>query len=108
VVKLYEMSASSPGEPSTTVPASLLNHNSHKAAPLIKSKGLSFDSSRKSLGRKTSIDEIEFEQCRLEPRCEGRILVFTDEVREQLDQERREFNESAPVDIIFEEAEDSV
>jgi 5'-nucleotidase len=87
VVKMHEMGGNgSPGEPaSMPVPQ---NNSVHARSPSISRRGLSVESAaRKSLasmGRKTSIDEIEFEQCRLEPKIEGRILILTDEVKQRL------------------------
>ncbi|XP_076354101.1 mannosylglucosyl-3-phosphoglycerate phosphatase-like isoform X2 [Tachypleus tridentatus] len=40
--------------------------------------------------KQTSLDDIEHEQCKLEPREEGRISILTEEVRERLDREREE------------------
>ncbi|KFM65856.1 5'-nucleotidase, partial [Stegodyphus mimosarum] len=37
---------------------------------------------------KTSIDKIEYEQCKLEPKIEGRIIILSDEVKEQLEKKR--------------------
>jgi len=53
-------------------------HRSHLAG--IK-QGVSVDSSRLlQHGRKMSIDDIEIEQCKLEPKVEGRIVIINDEV----------------------------
>ena len=38
------------------------------------------ESIKKPIGRKMSIDEIEYEQCRLEPKTENRIVIINDEV----------------------------
>ena len=46
-------------------------------------RGVSLDATarRPMLKRQTSLDDIERETCRLEPKLEGRILLLTDEVR---------------------------
>lgn len=40
--------------------------------------------------RQPSLDDIEHEQCKLEPKEDGRISVLTDEVKMRLDQERED------------------
>lgn len=82
VVKMYEMGGASPGEPAVTPPPpgstgsnALTQHRNS-----IAKKGLNLDTRKPIRERKTSIDEIEFEQCRLEPRLEGRIVIISNEV----------------------------
>ncbi|CAL1300324.1 unnamed protein product [Larinioides sclopetarius] len=54
---------------------------------------------------KTSIDKVEHEQCRLEPKNEGRIMILTDLVKELLEKKRQEFI-GLTVDPVIEEDED--
>ncbi|XP_071038162.1 trifunctional nucleotide phosphoesterase protein YfkN isoform X2 [Parasteatoda tepidariorum] len=79
-------------------------------APL--KRGLSLDAVAKrnlfklqDKSSKTSIDKVEHEQCRLEPKADGRIIVLTDVVREQLERKRQEFV-ALTVDPVLEEEED--
>ena len=79
-VKMMEMGSSlTPGDstPATNVSTSPVHRNSFMGVKKIPS----VDSSRiLQNGRKMSIDEIEIEQCRLEPKIEGRIIIINDEV----------------------------
>lgn len=80
VVKMYEMGGSSPGEPVVAQPPSVTANALVQHRNSVAKKGLNLDTRKPIRERKTSIDEIEFEQCRLEPRVEGRIVIITDEV----------------------------
>lgn len=78
-VKMMEMGSMSPGElaPQVTLSTSPV----HRGSLLGMKKIPSVDSSRLlTNGRKMSIDEIESQQCRLEPKIEGRIVIINDEV----------------------------
>uniref|UniRef100_T1ISA7 5'-Nucleotidase C-terminal domain-containing protein n=1 Tax=Strigamia maritima TaxID=126957 RepID=T1ISA7_STRMM len=53
-------------------------------------RGASLDAAAKRnlFQRQTSVDDIEKETCKLEPKIEGRIFILTDEIRQQLEKER--------------------
>lgn len=66
-------------------------------------RGVSLDSTtlsrRPLLRRQTSLDDIERETCKLEPKIEGRILLLTDELREHWLQERDRARLMTPDDV---------
>lgn len=80
-------STGSPGDPidipivppSLPIRTSVIGNGVRKQPSL--SMILSQDSVKKPMGRKMSIDEIEYEQCRLEPKIESRIVIINDEVK---------------------------
>ncbi|GFY40213.1 hypothetical protein TNIN_453771 [Trichonephila inaurata madagascariensis] len=91
VVKMFEESS----QPSTRAPLK---------------RGFSLDAvAKRNLFKlqqdKTSIDKVEHEQCKLEPKPEGRIMILTDQVKEQLEKKRQEFI-GLTVDPVIEEDED--
>ncbi|GIY98572.1 trifunctional nucleotide phosphoesterase protein YfkN [Caerostris extrusa] len=91
VVKMFEESS----QPSTRAPLK---------------RGFSLDAvAKRNLFKlqqdKTSIDKVEHEQCKLEPKSEGRIMILTDQVKEQLEKKRQEFI-GLTVDPVIEEDED--
>lgn len=76
-----------PPPPVETSPLSSSSPSSTSGSPLQKNpllskmRHLSLDSSRKNpSGRRLSIEDIEMEQCKLEPKVEGRIVIINDEV----------------------------
>lgn len=82
VVKMFEMGGGSPGE--------AVNINSSPMPLVLPNIRRSPDPGRRvSRSRRTSIDEIEFEQTKLEPKIEGRILILTEEVKLQLQYYRK-------------------
>lgn len=72
-------------------------------------RGVSLDAvARRSLFQmqQSSIDKVEHDQCKLEPRVEKRIVILTDEVRDQLEKERQD--KGFPlVEALIEEDEES-
>lgn len=80
---MMEMGSTSPGEPIDipVVPSAL--PMTRPSSGVKKQSSISLmltDGSKKVPGRKMSIDEIEYEQCRLEPKTENRIVIINDEV----------------------------
>ncbi|XP_054710745.1 trifunctional nucleotide phosphoesterase protein YfkN-like [Uloborus diversus] len=55
---------------------------------------------------KTSIDKVEYEQCKMEPKVEARIVILTDEVKDQLERKRQEYI-ALTVDAVIEEDEEN-
>lgn len=80
---MMEMVSTSPGEP-IDIPVVPSAMPITRATSVVKKQpSLSMmlsDNAKKAPGRKMSIDEIEFEQCRLEPKTENRIVIINDEV----------------------------
>lgn len=79
VVKMHEITTTH-----NDINASYVSgENVHR--PLLK-KGVSLDATarRNVLKRGSSLDSIEYEQCRLEPKVEGRITVMTEEVKKNM------------------------
>lgn len=92
-VKMLEMGSTSPGEPidipivtsGNMSPSSPLMHR-NSVITSAKKQSSTFSlmdgiNNYKKSPRKMSIDEIEYEQCRLEPKIEGRIIIINDEVQ---------------------------
>ncbi|RWS06235.1 trifunctional nucleotide phosphoesterase protein YfkN-like protein [Dinothrombium tinctorium] len=103
IIKMHEMAHSVAAD-------SLINTISNAHPPHRQCKrSISLDP-RRSLtnNRRISIDDIEYEQCKLEPKVEGRIMIVTEEILMQLEKERKEFAENAILDeVIPEEPEEN-
>ncbi|KAI1285501.1 Trifunctional nucleotide phosphoesterase protein YfkN [Halotydeus destructor] len=106
VAKMHDMGGNSQVESmmDATMPSTVIPKSPNFGAR----KNNYVDSVRKASGRKISVDEIEFEQCRLEPKVENRIIILTDEVLKRLQQERLEYLEDQAVEVIEEEPDDMV
>ncbi|RWS24370.1 trifunctional nucleotide phosphoesterase protein YfkN-like protein [Leptotrombidium deliense] len=99
IVKMHEMGSSLGIEPTTIVTTQASSRNYKKSISL---------ENRKSLvgNRRLSIDDIEHEQCKLEPKVEGRIILINDQILNHLEAERKKITEHALEEVIPEEPED--
>ena len=85
-VRMMELGSTSPGDPidiPAIVPPNMMNMNrSNNVVKKQPSLSMMLTENAKKIlpGRKMSIDEIEYEQCRLEPKVENRIVIINDEV----------------------------
>ncbi|XP_067120161.1 snake venom 5'-nucleotidase-like isoform X1 [Centruroides vittatus] len=71
-------------------------------------RGVSLDAAARRtmfLMQQPSLDKVEYEQCKLEPRVEGRISLLTDQMREILAKEREDRGCSIIQEVIEEDEE---